>query len=151
MNNEALKAELVALFPDAVVEEGLQWVTISIDAYSWKATARQLRTSPQLDFDFLFCLTCVDWKTLLTMVYHLTSTQHRHTLVVKSNLNREHPEIETVSDIWLTAEFHEREVFDLFGVTFKDHPDLRRLFMTDEYEGWPLRKDFEDAINMIKL
>jgi len=84
-------------------------------------------------------------------VYHLTSTQHRHTLVVKSNLNREHPEIETVSDIWLTAEFHEREVFDLFGVTFKDHPDLRRLFMTDEYEGWPLRKDFEDAINMIKL
>jgi len=151
MNNEALKAELVALFPEAAVEEGPQWITATVGASSWKAIACQLRSSPGLDFDFLFCLTCVDWKTQLTMVYHLTSTQHRHSLVVKSNLNRELPEIDTVSDIWLTAEFHEREVFDLFGVVFKEHRDLRRLFMTDEYEGWPLRKDFEDAVNMIKL
>ena len=61
------------------------------------------------------------------------------------------PEITTVSDIWRTAEFHEREAYDLFGVRFTDHPDLRRLFMTEEWEGWPLRKDYEDAVNMIKL
>ncbi len=85
------------------------------------------------------------------MVYHLTSTIHRHMLVVKSKLDRINPEIETVSDIWRTAEFHEREVYDLFGVKFLHHPDLRRLFMTDEWNGWPLRKDYEDPVNMIKL
>ena len=151
MNNEALKAELVALFPDAAIEEGPQWVTLSVVPVLWKDIAWELRTNTELNFDFLFSLTCIDWKTQLTMVYHLTSTQHRHTIVVKSNLSRDIPEIDTVSDVWRTAEFHEREVFDLFGVVFKQHPDLRRLFMTDEYEGWPLRKDFEDAINMIRL
>ena len=82
---------------------------------------------------------------------HLTSTVHRHMLVVKTRLDRERPEIQTVSDIWRTAEFHEREAYDLFGVVFTGHPDLRRLFMTDEWKGWPLRKDYEDPVNMIKL
>jgi NADH-quinone oxidoreductase subunit C len=151
MDNVALKTELVALFPDAAVEDGQEWVTINVEPANWKRLARELRMNPALDFDFLFCLTCIDWKTHLAVVYHLTSTQHRHTLVIRSKLNRDLPEIETVSDIWHTAEFHEREVYDLFGVVFINHPDLRRLFMTDDYEGWPLRKDFEDAINMIRL
>ena len=85
------------------------------------------------------------------MVYHLTSTSHRHTVVVKSKLDRVNPEIETVCDIWRTAEFHEREAYDLLGIRFLNHPDLRRLFMTDDWQGWPLRKDYEDPVNMIKL
>ncbi len=85
------------------------------------------------------------------MVYHLTSTTHRNTIVVKTKLDRENPEIETVSDIWRTADFHEREAYDLFGVRFLNHPDLRRLFLTDEWVGYPLRKDYDDPINMIKL
>jgi NADH:ubiquinone oxidoreductase subunit C len=85
------------------------------------------------------------------MVYHLTSTVHRHILVVKVKLDRDRPVIQTVSDIWRTAEFHEREAYDLFGVEFAGHPDLRRLFMTDDWNGWPLRKDYEDPVNMIKL
>ena len=102
--------------------------------------------------DYLFCLTCVDWKTHLTMVYHLSSTTNRQTnIVVKSNLDRNTPAIDTVCDIWRTAEFHEREVFELFGVNFPNHPDLRKLILTDDFEGYPLRKDFEDPINMIKL
>jgi len=87
----------------------------------------------------------------MTMVYHLTSTIHRHIMVVKVKLDRDRPEIPTVSHIWRTAEFHEREAYDLFGVVFSEHPDLRRLFMTDEWKGWPLRKDYEDPVNMIKL
>jgi NADH:ubiquinone oxidoreductase subunit C len=71
--------------------------------------------------------------------------------VVKAKLDHTTPVIKSVSDIWRTAEFHEREVYDLFGVIFIDHPDLRRLFMTEEWKGWPLRKDYEDAVNMIKL
>ena len=84
------------------------------------------------------------------MVYHLTSTIHRHTLVIKSKLDHNTPEIETVSDIWRTAEFHEREIFDLFGIKFNNHPDLRRIFLDEKWEGFPLRKDYKDEINIIE-
>jgi len=151
MSNEELKIKLTELIPLAVFEEGNEWVTINIEPSNWKTVAQQLRTTAGFDFDYLFCLTCVDWKTHLTMVYHLTSTIHRHILVVKSKLDRNNPEIETVSDIWRTAEFHEREVYDLFGVKFLHHRDLRRLILTDDFVGYPLRKDFEDPVNMIRL
>jgi len=85
------------------------------------------------------------------MVYHLRSISQKNIVVVKAKMDRNDPQIATVSDIWRTAEFHEREAYDLFGVQFIDHPDLRRLFLTDDYEGFPLRKDFEDPVNMIKL
>ena len=85
------------------------------------------------------------------MVYHLSDTTHRHNMVVKAKVDRTQPVIETVSDIWRTAEFHEREVFELFGVHFTNHPDLRKLILEDDFVGYPLRKDFEDSINMIKL
>jgi NADH:ubiquinone oxidoreductase subunit C len=146
-----LKLRVTELLPSAVFEEGTEWLTVAIDPGAWKGFAWQLRSTPGLDLDYLFCVTGVDWKTHFTMVYHLTSTVHRHTIVVKSKLDRDNPEIETVSDIWRTAEFHEREAYDLLGVIFRGHPDLRRLFMTDEWKGWPLRKDYEDPVNMIRL
>ncbi|HEY4064498.1 MAG TPA: NADH-quinone oxidoreductase subunit C [Puia sp.] len=151
MNKEDLQQKITGLLPSASFEEASEWTTVTIDPAAWKDLAGQLRHTDGLDLDYLFCVTCVDWKTHFTMLYHLTSTIHRHTLVVKAKLDRNHPVIATVSDIWRTAEFHEREVYDLFGVSFTGHPDLRRLFMTDDWEGWPLRKDYEDPINMIKL
>jgi NADH-quinone oxidoreductase subunit C len=151
MTNEELKINLTELIPSAVFEEGNEWMTANVESTNWKTIAQQLRSNENLNFDYLFCLTCIDWKTDLTMVYHLTSANYRHTLVIKSKLDRNNPEIETVSDIWRTAEFHEREVYDLFGVKFLHHPDLRRLILTDDFEGYPLRKDFEDPVNMIKL
>jgi NADH-quinone oxidoreductase subunit C len=150
MSNEELKIQVSSLLPSATFEEG-EWLTILIESTDWKTLSKQLRLASGLHFDYLFCLTCVDWKTHLTMVYHLSSTIHRHTLVVKSKLDRNSPEIETVSNIWRTAEFHEREQYELFGVKFLNHPDLRRLILTDDFEGYPLRKDFEDPINMIRL
>ncbi len=151
MTNDELKIKLAELLPSATFEEGGEWVNLLIAPAEWKSFALQLRSTKDLDFDFLFCVTCVDWKTHLTMVYHLTSTTQRHTLVVKSKLDRNNPEIETVCDIWRTAEFHEREQSELFGVNFLNHPDLRKLILTDDFVGFPLRKDFEDPINMIKL
>jgi NADH:ubiquinone oxidoreductase subunit C len=151
MTNEELKIKLTDLIPSISFEEGNEWLTINVESPVWKTVAQHLRSTSCFDLDYLFCLTCVDWKTHLTMVYHFTSTIHRHTLVVKSKLDRNNPEIETVSDIWRTAEFHEREVYDLFGVKFLHHPDLRRLILTDDFVGYPLRKDFEDPVNMIKL
>ena len=131
MEIEDLKTNISAFYPTATFEDG-EWLTIFIDAKDWKKFALQLRTTSGLDFDYLFCLTCVDWKTHLTMVFHLSSTLHRHSIVVKSILDRTNPEIETVCDIWRTAELLEREVFDLFGVVFLNHPDLRRLLLTDD-------------------
>jgi NADH-quinone oxidoreductase subunit C len=144
-----LKEELIQQLEGATFEEGAQWVTILLPPDQWPAYARRLRRD--LDLDYLFCVTAVDWKTHFTMVYHLTSTGHRQTLVVKIRLDRDNPAVHTVSDIWRTAEFHEREAYDLMGIVFIGHPDLRRLFMTEDWKGWPLRKDYEDPVNMIKL
>lgn len=133
-------------------EEGGEWINLFVEPADFRALMEQLRRDEQLGFDYLFCLTCVDFKTHLTMVYHLSSTHYRYNIVVKSKLEREQPEIETVCDIWRTAAFHEREVYELFGVKFLNHPDLRLLILPEGWEGKnPLRKDFEDEVNMIKL
>jgi len=152
MTNEELKEKITALVPDATWEENPQWLTVGIASGQWLELAKKLRNDSALYFDYLFCVTCVDWKTHFTMVYHLQSTTHRHIIEVKARIDdRENPSIDTVSGIWRTAEFHEREAYDLFGVKFNNHPDLRRLFLTEDWKGWPLRKDYEDDINMIKL
>jgi NADH:ubiquinone oxidoreductase subunit C len=77
--------------------------------------------------------------------------QTDETVVIKIQLDRDLPVVATVSDIWRTADFHEREAFEMFGVQFTGHPDLRKLILPDDFEGFPMRKDFEDPINMIKL
>ncbi len=152
MTNEELKIKITELLPPATFEEDGEWITVNMEPQSWLSFARQLRSDDVLFFDYLFCLTCIDWKTHLTMVYHLSSTRYRHNMVVKTKLDRNKPEIETVSHIWRTAEFHEREVYEMFGVNFLNHPDLRLLILPDGWEGKnPLRKDFEDPINMIRL
>ena len=151
MTKEELKAKITELLPTATFEEG-QWLTIYVEPNEWLLLARQLRQEPSLFFDYLFCLTCIDWKTHLTMVYHLDSTKFRHNIVIKSKLDPEKPEIPTVSDIWQTANFHEREVYEMFGVNFPDHPDLRLLILPDGWEGKkPMLKNFEDPVNMIRL
>lgn len=152
MNNEELKTKITTLLPSAIFDETGEWLNINIEPSDWLSFAGQLRNDDSLYFDYLFCLTCIDWKTHLTMVYHLSSTKFRHNIVIKSKLDSNKPEIETVSHIWRTAEFHEREVYEMFGVNFLNHPDLRLLILPDGWEGKnPMLKNFEDPVNMIKL
>jgi NADH:ubiquinone oxidoreductase subunit C len=152
MTNEELKTKIAELLTDASFEEGGEFVTVNVEAAAWKIFASHLRYDEALQFDYLTFLTCIDWKTHLTMVYHFDSYTYHHNMVVKIKLSAEKPEVETVSDRWQTANFHEREVYELFGVNFLHHPDLRLLILQDGWEGKnPLRKDFEDPINMIKL
>ena len=147
-----MKTKLTELLPTAAYDENGEWLNINIDPQNWLSFATQLRNDESLFFNYLFCLTCIDWKTHLTMVYHISSTKFRHNIVVKSILDYNKPEIETVSQIWQTANFHEREVYEMFGVNFLNHPDLRLLILPDGWEGKnPMRKDFEDPVNMIKL
>lgn len=152
MDKDLLKSSIAAWLPESVFDEAGEFLNVEVDASRLHALASHLRFESTLDFDYLFCLTCIDWKTHLTMVYHLTSTKYRHTVVLKSKVDAKEPRIETVSDIWQTANFHEREVYEMFGVNFVNHPDLRLLILPDGWEGKnPLRKDFEDPVNMIRL
>ena len=152
MQTEDLKNQITQLLPGAAFEEGGEYLTINIEPADWPAFAAKLRQTESLFYDYLFCLTCIDWKTHLTMVYHLDSTKFHHPIVVKAKLNRANPEIETVSNIWQTANFHEREAYEMFGVNFLNHPDLRLLILPEGWEGRnPLLKDFDDPVNMVKL
>ena len=152
MTKEELKAKISGLLPTPVFEETGEWLNVLIDSDQWLPFAERIRKNTELDFDYMFCLSGVDWKTHLSVVYHLHSKSLGHTLVVKAKISdRVDPKIETVSHIWRTAEFHELEAYDLFGIKFLNHPGLRRLFLTDDWVGWPMRKDYSDPVNMIEL
>lgn len=151
MTNEELKYRVSSLLSEATFNEEGEFLEAHIASEELLPLMKELRTNPELNFDYLFCLTCVDWKDHLMMVYHLLSKEHKHTLVAKAKISDTlNPEIETVCKIWRTAEFHEREVYDLFGVKFINHPDLRRLFLEEDWVGYPLRKDYTD-VNMIEI
>lgn len=131
-------------------EEGSQYLNVLVPSNLLYNLMSQLRSNEEAEFDYLFCLSGVDWQPELGIVYHLESTLHRHSIVVKVKTDdRENPTFDSVYDIWATAEFHEREVFDFFGIKFNNHPNLKRLFLTEEWEGFPLRKDYVDTINMV--
>jgi NADH:ubiquinone oxidoreductase subunit C len=92
----------------------------------------------------------MDWKTSLGVIYHLRSTILKHEIVVKVHTeDRENATIDTVCDIWRTAELHEREIHDLFGISFNNHPNMNVLILPENWEGYPLRKDYDDPVNMI--
>lgn len=131
-------------------EENTQFLNITVQPEQFYALMHQLKTNKETHFNYLFCLSGVDWGEELGVVYHLESTVHRHIIVVKVNTkDRETPNLDSVYNIWATAEFHEREVFDFFGIRFNNHPNLKRLFLTEDWDGYPLRKDYVDEINMV--
>jgi NADH-quinone oxidoreductase subunit C len=151
MTNEELKVSVSAISPTVAYDETGEFLNILVDSEEMKPLITALRRNNEFSFDYLFCLTCIDWKTHLTMVYHLLSRTHKHTVVLKAKIaDVKNPEIETVCDIWQTANFHEREVFDLFGVNFKGHPDMRRILLDENWDGFPLRKNYVDE-NMISI
>jgi len=134
---------------DVEIRDGKQYLEIMVPPSSLYKLARQLKENADTQFDFLFCLTGVDWGPDLGVIYHMRSTIYNHTVVLKTRTSdRENPILDSVTDIWQTAEFHEREAYDLLGIKFKNHPDLRRLFL-DKSWGFPLRKDYVDDINIV--
>lgn len=134
---------------DLGIKEGNQYIEVTVPPSKLHSLAKHLRDDKEAQFDFLFCLSGVDWGQDLGVVYHLRSTIYEHVVVIKTRTSdREHPQFDSVSDIWKTADFHEREAFDLLGIRFANHPDLRRLFLDSSW-GFPLRKDYVDDINIV--
>jgi NADH-quinone oxidoreductase B subunit len=109
-----------------------------------------LKENKDLGFDLLLQVTAVDWQDRFDILVHLLSTRFGHKLFLRCPVTKDRAEIHTISDIFRGAEWHEREVFDLFGIRFTDHPDMRRIFLQDDFPGYPLRKDFEDPERVVK-
>jgi NADH-quinone oxidoreductase subunit C len=148
--DKAKLSELIRSFDkEAEVKEGKQFVELFIPASNLYKLAKRLREDETTDFDFLYCLTGVDYGNDLGVVYHIRSTKYNHSVVLKTRIaDRNNPTLDSVSDIWKTADFNEREVYDLLGIRFANHSDLRRLFL-DRSWGFPLRKDYVDDINIV--
>jgi len=117
---------------------------VHIEASNWREVAEFLRHDPDLEFDWLACLTGVDYvaHAELAVVYDFWSTRSDHTFAVKVFCPRDLPHVPTVIDLWASAGWHEREAFDLLGILFDGHPDLRRILCADDWAGHPLRKDY---------
>jgi NADH-quinone oxidoreductase subunit C len=163
--DEALVEKLKSEFGDAIVEahlDGLDpWVELSPERVA--DVGRYLRDTPGLAYDLLNCISGVDyfqvdpkkaakspWDPHIEVVYHLSSTVTKDRIVLKTFIPRwkdgvvgQLPELPSVTKVWRTADWHEREVFDLMGVRFVDHPDLRRILCPEDWVGHPLRKDYE--------
>lgn len=165
MEPQAILERLRQRFGEVVTGSNLEaidpWIEVRVDGLI--DTCRLLRDDADLRFDMLHCITGidyfepdpkkaqkVDWEPHLELVYHLSSFTHRHRIVLRVTLPRwkdgvegRLPEVPTVSDLWRTANWHEREVFDLIGVRFVGHPDLRRILCPEDWVGHPLRKDYQ--------
>jgi NADH-quinone oxidoreductase subunit C len=117
---------------------------VHVDSEHWRPLAEFLRHDERLSFDWLLCITSLDYiaDDVLACCYDLMSYTHRHEFAVKVFTDRTAPSIASVADLWATANWHEREAFDLMGIDFPGHPDLRRILLPEDWVGHPLRKDY---------
>ncbi len=143
MIGPALAERLGERFPDVLIARGE--ATLTIAATDLLPTVRALRDDMTLAFDWLSQVSCTDWpdrEPRFWLAYHLRSLEHGHRVRVKAGLSSDSPRVSSVTPMFPTANWHEREVFDMFGVQFDGHPDLRRILMPEDWEGHPLRKDY---------
>jgi len=149
MDNLQLAALAAAIAPGNEIVQGKQFVEMTVAPEHLISTATILKQNKDTQFDMLVCITGMDWGKDLGAVYHLRSTVFNHMIVLKTKVSdRENPEIDSLCSLWQAANFHEREVYDLLGIKFRGHPDLRRLFL-DSTWGYPLRKDYKDDVNIL--
>jgi NADH-quinone oxidoreductase subunit C len=147
MEKEEIKRLILERFPSGVsdvseVEDNGE-LALTVERGKIAGLSDFLKNAEALGFDSLMCLTAVDAKEDgFGLVYHLFSMQKRHKLTLKVRVDRDNPAVETVSSVWKTADWLEREVFDMFGIQFLNHPDLRRILLPEEWTAYPLRKDF---------
>ncbi|MCM2322503.1 MAG: NADH-quinone oxidoreductase subunit C [Oligoflexia bacterium] len=146
METHELISAVQALEPAAVPREKVDRAAVVAPVERFLELMARLRDEPDLRFDMLCTHTAIDWiaEARLELVYCLYSTVHRHYLVVSASVPREAAVMPSMQALWPIAEWQEREVYDLFGVRYTGHPDLRRILLDDDWQGFPLRKDYRD-------
>ncbi len=141
-----ISENITARYPDAAVVEARGEVSVSVAREAVVALCQWLHDDPEMDFDHITDVTAVDFpdeEPRFAVVYHFYSIAKKHRVRVKARVPEEDCVIDSICHIWRGANFLEREVYDMMGIAFRNHPDLRRILMTEDYdEGFPLRKDF---------
>jgi len=155
------KAELLSLIRQVTSEEVIEIPNstpfgVVVKQEALLSLCDQLHKNPASYFDMLSCITGVDngpESGTMEVIYHVYSIPFNYSLALKVLLPRENPEVESVVSIWKSANWLEREVYDMFGIGFKNHPDLRRILMPADWKGYPLRKDYkhEDYYRGVKI
>ena len=136
----ALAVRLEAAQPGAVA--GAAPGGLCLDRGHLIDALRFLRDDPETDLVFLASLTAVDRETHFEIIYHLQSLDHNHLITIRTNVDHDDPVVPSLTPLYYGAHLQEREAFDLMGIRFQGHPDLRRMFLWDGFPGYPLRKDF---------
>ena len=146
-----IQQEISSFLPEATFVEGTI-LEVSVPDAKWHDLALYLHN--QRHFDYLVSIVGMDWGETVGCVYYLTSTVDNSQVSVKiETADRENPLLHSVSDIWKSANLYEREVYDFFGIRFINHPDMRRLFLRNDWVGYPFRKDYnaDPELNPIRL
>ncbi|MDE6050952.1 MAG: NADH-quinone oxidoreductase subunit C, partial [Paramuribaculum sp.] len=140
-----LQETISKLFPEATFTQS-NILEVEIAKEKWHDLAKELKENEELAFDFLVTIVGMDWTDKFGCVYYLTSTRHNTHISVKVTTdNRENPMLYSVADLWAIATIFEREVYDFFGIIFINNPDMRRLFLSIDWKGFPLRKDYDES------
>jgi len=145
MKQEKIKELITPNFSDSIVE--IKDQTLTIEREALLPVCKFLHENKETYFDMLSCITGIDnglEENSMEVIYTLYSIYFDYKLSLKVVLNREDPIIDSVSLIWKAAVWHERETYDLFGIQFNNHPDLRRILMPNDWQGYPLRKDYQE-------
>jgi NADH-quinone oxidoreductase subunit C len=150
MTEESIYSQLSAKFGDACLafeNEASHNPGALIDSTKLMDIMIELKENPAFAFDSLMCVSGFDLgeEAELGMIYHLYSVSLNHYFTIKTLLNRTTPKVASVANMWRTADWHEREVYDMFGVIFEGHPDFKRILLEEDWEGYPLRKDYVPA------
>jgi len=148
MNNTELLSKITAKFASVTefspaagyIKDVI--LTLAVPAGSLFNLCKELKENQELDFNYVMSLSGVDLGDKLQVVYHLYSLEKKHKLALKIELERSKPEATSVTPLWQAADWHEREAFDMFGIVFKGHPNLTRILTAEDFEGYPLRKDY---------
>jgi NADH-quinone oxidoreductase subunit C len=141
LSGEKIAKQIEKKFPGCVA--GVTAESLLVEAEALLEVAEYLKTTPGLAFDYLNYVTATDYYDYFEVVYHLTSIEHNHSLVLKTRCyQRDNPTLPSVTGLWRTADFQEREIYDLLGISFEGHPNLRRIALWEGFDGHPLRKDF---------
>lgn len=141
---DELGRRVVDVYPEAI--QGWAGGDVWVHPRHIAEVCRMLRDAEDLGFNLLNSISAVDYVEYFEIVYHITSTTNLHSAVLKADVyGRDHPSIPSVVGVWQGADFQEREVWDLMGVAFEEHPNLKRILLWEGYPGFPLRKDYLES------
>ncbi len=141
LSGKAIARQIEKKFPKSIIKSSPEGLVV--DSKFLLGVATYLKTTRGLDFDYLTAITAVDYLDYFEVIYQLTSLRRNHSLVVKTRCyGRDNLVLPSVVGLWRGADFQEREIYDLFGISFEGHPNLKRIVLWDGFEGHPLRKDY---------